>query len=329
MQKQCFSVGNLILVDWCTVSFKNLDPLDVMDLLRISPNLFVHVESYRYGYKYRYELCGVNILWGGQNRGCCLDISGSGCRYLEESFPDIWYYLFPILDLMQAGGDCNVTRLDLAFDDHTDLLDIDRIREDTEKHHYTSRSQWWEVIFGSQGTTLYIGSPQSNFRLRIYDKAAERGYKSDEKHWVRVEMVLRDTNAIGAIRKILEDWNVGTVFCGILRNYVVFRDPTNDSNASRWPIADYWENLLGNVEAISVFTPKGTAYNLFQLQDFVTNKMGSCVRTYADIVGIDQLAFEITGRVYKRNPKQKSLLEAYNVKLETLTYFCSDGFSFE
>ncbi len=38
------------------------------------------------------------------------------------------------------------------------------------------------------GSTVYIGAPSSDFRIRIYDKALEQGV---DGHWIRVELVMR------------------------------------------------------------------------------------------------------------------------------------------
>lgn len=77
---------------------------------------------------------------------------------------------------------------------------MQQLIDDTDDHNYTCRSQWWLVEYGSEGECIYFGSPKSNTRIRIYNKAAERGYKEGEKHWIRVELQLRDVNASGALK---------------------------------------------------------------------------------------------------------------------------------
>ena len=84
-----------------------------------------------------------------------------------------------------------ITHLDVVFDDHTGILDIERIAQDTQEQRFVSRMKYWEVVRSSGGISCQIGSPKSKILVRIYDKAAERGF-TDGRHWVRVELQLRD-----------------------------------------------------------------------------------------------------------------------------------------
>jgi len=52
--------------------------------------------------------------------------------------------------------------------------------------------------------------------VRIYDKAAERGF-TDGQHWVRIELQLRDGRA-AEFSKIPMD--IGEAFAGVLLNYL-------------------------------------------------------------------------------------------------------------
>ena len=126
--------------------------------------------------------------------------------------PVSWLDLFRFL--LDPFNEFNITHIDLAFDDHTGILDLGQILQDTDDHCYRSRSRWWKVEYGSTGTTIYHGSPKSNIRTRIYDKATERGLL-DGTHWIRVELVLRDENASGAVRAIIDKNDIGCVFSGI------------------------------------------------------------------------------------------------------------------
>lgn len=52
-----------------------------------------------------------------------------------------------------------------------------------------------------EGETLYIGSPASRARIRIYNKTAESGIKPDSGKYLRVEVQLRDNYADTAFQK--------------------------------------------------------------------------------------------------------------------------------
>ncbi|MCI8657649.1 MAG: replication initiation factor domain-containing protein [Oscillospiraceae bacterium] len=54
-----------------------------------------------------------------------------------------------------------MTRLDVAYDDHTGVLDIDQIAENVKLQHSISCMCYWEVMHSSKGTVCQIGSPKS------------------------------------------------------------------------------------------------------------------------------------------------------------------------
>lgn len=264
-------------------------------------------EFSRYGYHYRSSFSGINILSGGtEEMGVCIEMSGVGCRSFESYSSLSWFELFTWLS--DPISECKITRIDLAFDDHTGILDMDQLLEDTDEHYYRKKGNWWKVEYGSVGCTIYHGSPQSEIRCRIYDKAAERGFL-DGQHWIRVELVLRNSNATNAILEILSRKSVGVVFSGVLRNYLCYLSPSLDSNKSRWEIAQYWLDLLGSIEPISLWHNPGLEYNIFNLQRLLVDQMGGALITWKLICGLDSLEDLLQKRTKKLNPKYQLLLQ--------------------
>lgn len=301
---------NLILIDWLTVSTKIWSENDLINLLHLGHCSWEHIDSYRYGYSHRCTFSGISILSGGtDDMGICLEMSGQGCRTFE-SFSDLtWLDLLSLLRIPEY--EFHITHIDLAYDDHTGVLDMDELLDDTDAHNYRSRSRWWKVEYGSCGTTIYHGSPKSNIRIRIYDKAAERGLL-DGTHWIRVELVLRDNNAVGAVDHILSCQRLGTVFSGILKNYLVYCVPSVDSNRSRWSATAYWDRLISDVEAIHIASSMGVEYNVFRLESYLRTQCSGALFTWSQLFGIDSLEVLIKERRSKLNPKHKFLLDMYN-----------------
>lgn len=306
---------NILLIDWLTVSTKIWSENDLIQLLRLEDCTWEHLDAYRYGYAHRCSFSGITILSGGHSddMGICLEMSGQGCRAFESYSSLSWIELLRILK--DPYYEFNITHIDLAFDDHTGILDIGEILDDTDHHRYRSRSRWWKVEYGSCGTTIYHGSPQSNIRVRIYDKAAERGML-DGTHWIRVELVLRDINASGAVDAILEHEQLGPVFSGILSNYLVYCDPSSDSNRSRWDPAEYWQQLLQGAFAIHIAADPGLEYNVFRLQSYLRDQCGGAIYTWSQLYGFDSLEELIKTRTSPLNPKHKLLLNQYQRKKE-------------
>lgn len=301
---------NCCLVDWLTFTSKIHSETSIIDLLHLSGASWEHKDSFRYGYSHRCSFSNITILSGGSDdMGVCVDMSGTGCRAFEDFSSLSWFDFFALL--MDPYNEINITRLDLAFDDHTGILDMGQLLDDTDNHMYRKNGNWWKVEYGSQGTTIYHGSPQSDIRCRIYDKAAERGFIDEGVHWIRVELVLRHGNASNAISEIISRRSVGAVFSGVLRNYLCYLSPSGDSNRSRWPVADYWLALIGSIEPISLWVAPGLDYNLFNLERLLVDQMGGALITWRNIVGLDKLDDLLKKRTKKLNPKHIKLMQQY------------------
>ena len=307
--KTVVSQENLILFDWLTFTSHSDSPETVMQLLGLKDVPWQKMEKGRNGYKCRYFFENISILYdGAENMGVCVDMSGTGCRAFETYSTINWKELMDLL--FYNADDYNVTRLDMAFDDHTGILDIEQLRDDTDDHMYVSRSRNWKVEYGSAGTTIYHGSPKSNMYIRIYDKAAER--QLENCHWIRVEMQMRDEIATGFISGLQRN-PVGIHFRGVLHNYLRYvRDPGIDCNMSRWPMTDYWVELLEGVQQIRCWSDPGVEYNEFTLAHFVIEQVGNALDCYLRIFGLDDLLRELGNRAVKMSPKYQRLLAKHN-----------------
>ena len=316
MENQPISESNLILVDWLTFTTKIYSYDAVITMLHLDDVDWELCQYGRYGYQKRMVFQGVNVMWAGQEdadgndlMGVCIEISGQGCRTLETFGGVVWLELFKVL--LDSYNEFNITRLDLAFDDHTGILDKLCLKIDTDEGFYRSRFRSWELRYGSSGFSIYHGSKKSLVMIRIYDKAAERGIL-DGTHWIRVELQLRDENASGAVAAYLEHHDLGCVYSGILANYLNYleEDP-RDSNKGRWPIADYWNELINGAAAIHIAATPGTEYNIFRLERFLRDTAGGGLDTWIKIFGIDSLPELLKKRTARLQPKHRMLLQQY------------------
>jgi len=84
-----------------------------------------------------------------------------------------------------------------------------------------------------RGHTLYVGSPRSDKRLRIYNKSAESGETPNEGEYVRVELQLRDDYAERAFTALrgggLKGWYLHALKAMIDPfTFAIVRDSIND-----------------------------------------------------------------------------------------------------
>lgn len=303
--------SNIILIDWFTFVSRIHSVDSIKRMIGLADQTWEEQDYGLWGYPRSICFNHIRILYGASaEMGVCCTMSGQGCREFESYSSVSWSSVFEDI-LSENSDDIYATRIDLAFDDHTGILDMEQLIDDTDDHNYTKRGEYWEVRYGSVGATIYHGAPSSNTRLRIYDKASERGCQ-DDTHWIRVELELKSTSAHGCLEKLVS-MDTGVLFRGILKNYITYRTPSSDTNRSRWPVAPYWEELLDGVEAVHVWSYPGVEYNVFRLTKYLVHQAGPSILCFSDIIGLDQLLSEIKCRHQRLSPKYMKLISEYNL----------------
>lgn len=314
MEKQTVLLNeknNVFLIDWLTFVCKGESVDYLKALLGLdSPSIPWETEQkFRNGYPMQCYWNGITISFGADDErfykdpskvrndmGICVNLSGAGCRAFESYGHGDWFRLFGyffrdhdfVAFTQHKFQSYNITRLDLAYDDHTGLLDIYQIEKDTRDRYYVSKSTKSKITWSDdqdhdiQGLNIQIGSDKSDVVVRIYDKAAERGFK--DRHWIRCELQLRHERALCAVAELFQHRHIGRVASGVLRNYLTFREFTpTDSNKSRWPLASYWDKLFLDMERISLWISPGEPYNFDNTEYWLCKQYGQA------IVVLDQL----------------------------------------
>lgn len=314
---------HLLLFDYFSFTVRGMRVDDVCD--KILGMGFVDWEAKRsgaHGYRSGVYYKSVSVFYDAPraDMGVWVDMTGSGCRTFESYSVFSWQQLFAAV--AAAGG--HITRLDVAYDERnrdglSGVLDLCRIDRDLSYHNFTSRARWFSSEWsenadvGVKGRTIYIGSPSSNIRIRMYDKAVERGLVDSNgsvtEHWVRVELQLRDELAAGYIAKW--DKRPGDVFAGVLRNYLRFLVPGTDSNKARWDTVGYWEDFLCGASAISIYSNPGREYNAARCANFVFDHAGNAVQACIDMFGEDGFFDRLANRRCAENPKYQEIIDDY------------------
>lgn len=294
------NTNNIIIYDWLSVTSKAHNPHDLISALGLSHVHWTSTKGAR-GYQDRLFFSGISVHFHGRaDMGVWIEMSGQGCRTFESLSSTGWENLF---EFIHENG-LIVTRLDVAYDDHTGLLDIKKIMRDTEKGLFVSKSDFWEIITSSKGTTIQIGSPTSKVLIRIYDKAAEQGIP--DEHWVRCEMQLRDDRALAFLELGMP---LGRAFAGVLLNYLRFVSPGNDSNKWRWPMRSYWKRLVHDAEKISIYRAPGLEYSEERCRNFVVNQAGNAIAACIEMYGSDEFLDMIEKRTVSPNPKYDIIVQ--------------------
>jgi DNA relaxase NicK len=152
----------------------------------------------------------------------------------------------------------HLTRLDCALDDRASTVPLATIKHAIEAGQCVTRADRLQVITSSsihkgtaQGETLYVGSPQSQTLLRIYDKRAEmqmKGREDWESYGIRWELQHKQDRAqvCGQVLAYLEETDWLEFIIGVLRSYVDFRHTDReeaDEDRYRAPLLGWWQEL--------------------------------------------------------------------------------------
>lgn len=294
---------NIILYDWVSITSKVHSVQDIKRLIGMESVPWVAGNgSHGFPYAEYYEC--IKIHFGRDDGYVWLEMSGQGCRAFETYGNGDYELLF--YEVIQNPGEAKITRLDVAFDDQTGIICMDKLCSDTRNGNFISRFANWQIIEGNKDASVCHGSMQSELYLRIYDKALERGYK-DGRHWIRIELQLRRDRALQFIQQA---GDIGTKFCGVLVNYVRYVEPDGlDQNKWRWPMLDYWAALCETAVKISLYVKPGTDYNLGNLNNFVFKMGGNAVDSAIKIYGIDGFLELLKEFKPRPNPKYTKLVE--------------------
>lgn len=287
---------NIILFDWLTAS-SPLEPFELIELLDLRSDVeFTARTTIIDGYVDGVIFGDISICWNNRLvEGSLLNMSGKGCRTFETYSNITWSELFR--RLLENG--CHVSRIDVAYDDHTGVFDLAEMCVKGEAGEFKSgfrsghsNKPWYK----NGGLSFELGSKKSDVFIRCYDKAKERGYTGD-MHWVRFEIMVRDEHCL----TFVESKDIGSTFKGVIKKYLNFLDPTGDSNKSRWPVSEFWSDFLGNVEAIKLYSAPGVEYNLSKLDHVSIEMFGSVFEAAIRIYGLPMFLSKLAD--YRKDKK--------------------------
>lgn len=300
-----------MLIDWLSITSKIHTQDQIIALLGMESATWTLTKG-AHGYKDRLYYNCISIHYNGSpDMGVWLEMSGQGCRCFETVGHGDYDMLLELV--MDNPQDMKVTRMDVAFDDHSGILDLQQICQDTRLQNYVAKATAWQVVESNKGAAVYIGSQQSDVLIRIYDKAAERNI-TDGSHWVRVELQLRRDRALEFSRL---PGTIGERYAGVLVNYLRYVLPCSDSHKDRWPLTDYWADLIGAAAALSIYTKPGLEYNVLRCERYVYTQAGNAIDALIKCYGPEQFLDKLQKRCTRPNPKYTHMIDEFLRGCET------------
>lgn len=235
--------------------------------------------------------------------------TGQGCTDLYNRLNGDIDRLFKEIKKLSA----NVTRIDLALDDFTGDIKLQKIEDKLVKGHYKSSLKSYSIVKSSDtnksdlGNTIYIGSTKSSdYYLRIYDKKSQYEQKSQqlpevaEKYWNRFEICYKKEKANEIFNELLNGTSEDRIFKTTLRKIIEILEPTKTKegthkNKSRWNKCLWWEKFLELNEKIT-FSNHERDLDLGRLLDWLTTAVVPSIKLLEELLkarGLDEKGVDI------------------------------------
>jgi DNA relaxase NicK len=313
-----------VLVDWLTFSVKEQDPAKVIrEYLGLDPELFQDAGYGLLGYNRVLRFSDICVCYEPRENdffrdmGVCVSMSGNGCRAFEtmskltQAGQDS---VFPTLfQLLAADETANVSRIDIACDDRKGFLNMEEIVEKVQANEINSRMTKRSVIVSFDGTqrsdsTMYLGAPSSDFRVRIYDKALEEGV---DGHWIRVELVMRHKNAAAFVAQMNSAPSVGKLAAQVVNDKFSFIE-RDDSNITRCTVCGWWQSFVDELESVRLVARCVIQHSVERIENWIESQVGPSLAVILNTLGwphLFELARAAAGRLSAR---QLSLISDYN-----------------
>ncbi|AYG01969.1 helix-turn-helix domain-containing protein [Lactococcus allomyrinae] len=275
-----------IHLDFLRLTFFDTSPETIMKyVLGIEKEYFFYEVNQRHGFDGIYS-CGRIQLYVSEKleQGLMLELTGQGLLEMETVLQEMdrqftlneWLVMITDPDYYLKNGlfsRFNCSRLDIAIDEmyketgNYDLHDLKRRKDnggekliDTSlRSSHDIESYWHDKPLG---LTLYFGSPNGNFLLRMYEKAKERAKKENREledilfdYGVvnRYEMQIREQYAEAAFNELAKGNSLDQFAINLLLSKIaVYEAVTTDSGKTAYQFYQPFYDVFGDYQAVKI-----------------------------------------------------------------------------
>lgn len=310
------------LLDYLTFSLVDVSSI-FAQLDYLFGSLEWEVKTGLYGYEKSYYYSGIRVLYTKYNDGnykACFSLSGQGCRTVEfikgETFE--WHNFLKDLLYNYENNNINFSRVDVALDIFDNSVpSMETICRYVDNNKYVSTFRRNMFAIGSE-EWVYFGSPTSDVRLRIYNKALEQKVN---KKWIRFEYQLRNLRANNFILSYVMSGNLGHCVLSLLNNNVKFTSEINTGvNTDRLKPIYWWENLIKSAGQLTLFEKHDYFLNFDKLKDYLVTQVAPSLYTYMACHGFDVSCLDglLESGKARLNTDQQQLINEFGVPDEKI-----------
>ena len=328
------------LIDWLTFTVRDWgdDYASVIrEYLQMDVDLFTQCPFGRYRYRYAVEYNNITVYFGGAedsggsasglSMGVCVVMSGNGCRTFEENSGITFINLLSKLldEYNYDNRSVNITRIDIAVDDKSGSISIGRMLDYIRKRQVNTRlrkvDEHKSYDLGNpvedDAIGFYLGSPKSEFRYRIYDKAKQQD--DYDSHWVRIELVSKSDYAIGAAEKLVKfgEERIGQTVAGMIRETLLFIENDNE-RVERCSVAEWWDDFLEMVTAIKFLNREKPVQSADKIYFWLEEQISRSLAMAHEIWGDDFVFGIIDKGKREMKPNQRAIVRDY-IRNERMT----------
>lgn len=281
---------NKIIIDALTITFKFdnianlLEDLNLFDV-EMQPS---RTKYYSDGQYYS----GIKIFWNMDDHyqvtDTMLDLSGTGCRTVEQLNPSFdWFAFLHKYDNQIRNREVHISRIDIACDVDDGSIPIDLVQKYSRAELYVCKSKVLPDVRYMRTEEVYFGSPRSDRLLRIYNKALEMCLEGVD--WTRFEFQLRNDNAVSFYLNWCNNRDIGSLYAGVMIDFLRFVQPPKGASIKeikqnrhqgRLPTAKWWEDFIGTAKRIPQLYLPGYDYTLAHLEHYLEKQSYSSLKAY-------------------------------------------------
>lgn len=306
-------------IDWLAATLKPTDEAPCgVELVQTAASLalgcalddWVELEYGAYGYQQAMVgPGGARLMWDAPGRqDAHLSLPGKACGVAGREG------VRTLLRFVQLHG--KPTRIDLAMDDFERVVSPDQVDAELRGPDAVTHAREALTIRGHAvrsedltGATIYLGSPSSRQRLRVYDKGLESHGAIDAVRW---ELQLRAEAAESLIPQLLASPDsFGQVFASRLVTFLDFRDRAAHSEVEKRPRLAWFERLVGLARKVAIY-PAAVVRTVDHVAAWVDRQVAPSLAVLLTAWGgdIDRLVVMATVGRERWKPKHRAMLEA-------------------